>query len=320
MSGNVLLLSAGRRVSLLRGFQEAAARRSDIRVYAADANPHLSAACNVADAAFELPRVNAPDYADALLALCRAQSIKFVAPTIDPELPVLAGLRERFLDAGVELIVCDGTLTAAFADKRTTATFFGARGLPAPKIMARDAIVFPAFMKPYDGSLSVGAMLLREPEDLTPAMLENPRNIFCEYIDHKTHDEFTCDLYFDRGGALKCVVPRKRLEVRGGEVSKGEACKNELVPMLFDAFAQLDGARGAVTLQVFRHRETGAVYFNEINARFGGGYPLTRLAGADFQDWLITEYIEGGDVDRFDDWTDGAIMLRYDGEVIVHRQ
>jgi carbamoyl-phosphate synthase large subunit len=112
-------------------------------------------------------------------------------------------------------------------------------------------------------------------------------------------------------------VPRKRIEVRGGEVAKAQACKNDIVPLLFDKLGVLEGARGTLTLQLFRPRDGGEMIFNEINARFGGGYPLSRHAGADFQEWLIREYLEDRDAPLCHDWTDGAIMLRYDNEVIV---
>ncbi len=317
MARNVLLLSAGRRVSLLRGFQEAASKRNGVRVFAADLRPDLSAACHSTEAAFPLPRVDGPEYKDALLRLCREQDIGLVVPTIDTELPVLAALKDEFASEGVHLVVSTGALIDTFADKRTTADFFNGYDLKTPALMPRDALTYPVFVKPYDGSLSAGAMLARTADDLPPAVFANERNIFCEYIDHDAYDEFTCDLYYDRNGALKCVVPRKRIEVRGGEVAKAQTCKNDIVPLLFEKLGALDGARGTLTLQLFRPRGGGDMIFNEINARFGGGYPLSRCAGADFQDWLITEYIEGGDAPLFHEWRDGALMLRYDDEVIV---
>jgi len=64
---NILILSAGRRVSLLRGFQSAAVAFKGCRIYAADVAPTLSAACNAADKAFQIPKVTSPDFKDALI-------------------------------------------------------------------------------------------------------------------------------------------------------------------------------------------------------------------------------------------------------------
>jgi len=312
---NVLVLSAGRRVSLVQGFR--AATRTGMRVLAADAAPELSAACHVSDGAFRLPRVSAPEYADALLELCNAENVGLVVPTIDTELKRLAEHRTAFERAGVMLLVCNEALVGVFSDKRETFKFFLSHGLEAAAIYPREEIRFPVFVKPFDGSLSIGAMLIRTPAELTPAIFENSRNIFCEYIDHSAYTEFTCDLYYDRSGRLISAVPRQRIEVRGGEVSKGRTIRGDVETIFFDRLNQLDGARGPLTVQLFRNNETGRLVFNEVNARFGGGYPLSRHAGADFQAWLIGEYLLGEVPRVCRDWKDGVLMLRYDAEVIV---
>ena len=78
------------------------------------------------------------------------------------------------------------------------------------------------------------------------------------------------------------------------------------------------GARGCCTFQVFGSPRSGEVIGLEINPRFGGGYPLTAAAGADYAEWLIREYLLGRDIPDFDDWQRNLMMLRYDAEVLVH--
>jgi carbamoyl-phosphate synthase large subunit len=55
----------------------------------------------------------------------------------------------------------------------------------------------------------------------------------------------------------------------------------------------------------------------EINPRFGGGYPLTRLAGACFEDWIVGEYLFNEDIHFCDTWQRQLMMLRYDSEILV---
>jgi carbamoyl-phosphate synthase large subunit len=42
----------------------------------------------------------------------------------------------------------------------------------------------------------------------------------CFRIYRSENDEYTCDAYYGKDSELKCVVPRKRIEVRDGEVKE----------------------------------------------------------------------------------------------------
>ena len=143
--------------------------------------------------------------------------------------------------------------------------------------------------------------------------------MFCQLIDIENEfSEFTVDMYYDRQGRLKCTIPRKRLEVRTGEVSKGITRKNSLYQTLLEKMAVLEGARGCITAQFFCNEETGEFYGVEINPRFGGGFPLTYAAGGNYPGWLMREYLGDGEIPFSDDWENNLIMLRYDAKVLVH--
>lgn len=314
---NVLLLSAGRRVELVEAFKiELAKRGLGGHIGATDLQPHLSAACQIADRAFEAPEVTDSSYIDFLLETCLAEGIRLVVPTIDTELLPLARSRERFAEAGIHLIISDESLVAFCRDKRKTSDLFTELGIDTPRIYERSAITFPCFAKPYDGSCSVGAALLPHPDALTQAMLDDEKMMFMEYID-PTHVEFTVDAYYDRMGQLKCAVPRQRIEVRGGEVSKGATRRHFVYEYLLPRLTRLEGARGCITVQVFANEATGRFAALEINPRFGGGYPLSYSAGANYPGWLIDEYLLGRDIAFFDGWENNLLMLRYDAKVLV---
>jgi carbamoyl-phosphate synthase large subunit len=277
----------------------------------------MSAACQIADKWFELPRTTSADYAKALEELCIKYQIGVVIPTTDTELIRLAKLKSNFSKMGIHILVCDEKLITSCNDKRLTANFFQFKGLDTPALFDKKDINYPCLVKPYDGSLSSGISLLRSDADLTDKILNNKKNIFCVYIDHDTHSEFTCDLYYRSDGTLTCVVPRQRMEVRGGEVAKAKTQMNNIVDVVFSKLSEIKGACGCLTLQAFRQNDTGKLWFIEINARFGGGYPLTRSAGADFQLWIMEEYLLGEIPNTFLEWTSGLKMLRYDEEILV---
>jgi carbamoyl-phosphate synthase large subunit len=314
---NILILSAGRRVSLVRLFRQEAAKYG-LSVTTADMRPSYSSACLENGNSLELPSVMSPEYPLILEDYCRKSGVQMIVPTIDTELPLLAKLKDRFESFGCAIIVSDVNLINHCADKRLTGNIFQPMGLKMPRRMAIEALDYPLIVKPYDGSLSMGISILHNPTELTEKHLSNPKNIFCQYLDHKYYDEFTCDAYFDRNNHIRCVVPRLRLEVRGGEVSKGQTVCNDIVPFITKRLKCLPSAIGCLTIQIMRHRQTGEMYLIEVNARFGGGYPLTAHSGACYHKWLIEEYILSQTISDFVEWQNGLLMFRYDAEVFTN--
>jgi len=316
---NILITSAGQRVSLVRAFQtQLKSVYPEAKVYTTDMQPQLSAACNVSDGFFKVNRVTDPAYMQELLHLCLANEIRMVVPTIDTELLVLAKHKADFAQRGVQLIVCDEQFTAQCRDKRQINDFFINAGIEIPAAVDKQNPVFPLFIKPFDGSLSADTFLIRSKEQLTEEQLSNPRFMFMEYIDKSGYDEYTVDMYYDRDHNVKCIVPRRRMLVRAGEINKGLTCKNHIVSYLKNKLTNIPGAIGCLTLQLFLSKTSDRIVAIEINPRFGGGYPLSYRAGANYPLWLINEYFLSQDIGYTDGWEDGLLMLRYDDEVIVH--
>jgi carbamoyl-phosphate synthase large subunit len=318
MRRNILLTSAGRRVELLQAFRDnATALSHEIGVFGADLKPALSSACRAADAFFPLPRVTDSGYIDKLLSLCVENEIGMVVPTIDTELAVLAENRLLFESRGVHLVISDADLVRKCRDKRLTGEFFQSHGISYPRIYPSSDLEFPCFVKPYNGSSSIGAAALMGPDALTSEMMTNQSLIFMELIDSH-YVEYTVDAYFDRNGKLHCLVPRKRIETRAGEVSKGVTRKNFVHARLLEVFKHVSGARGCLTIQVFVDEASEDIIGLEVNPRFGGGYPLSYSAGATFPLWLMQEYLQAIEPAAHDNWEPNLLMLRYDAKVLVH--
>jgi carbamoyl-phosphate synthase large subunit len=318
---NILITSAGRRVSLVRAFQkELKALYPDAKVFAADAAPILSAACQVADGHFGLPRLNTPNYIGELISKCKQEKITLLIPTIDTELLLLADNKQLLADNGITALVASSEFVKKCRDKREIHSFFESMGVAVAKEYDKKNYELPMFIKPYDGSRSVDTYLIRTHEELTDYHFENDKLMFLEYLDHNLYEEFTCDLYYGRDNHLKCAVPRKRLEVRDGEVYKAVTANNSLVDYIKANLSHITGAVGCLTAQFFMHKNDAAkIYAIEINPRFGGGYPLSYLAGANFPKWIIHEYFLNEKItDKFDSWEDQLLMIRYDDEILVH--
>ncbi len=317
---SMLLSSAGRRVALLRAFRSAAqALGIDLEIIAGDVRPEWSPACLEADHYVTMPPATSPDFIEAMLSLCKRHAVGLVIPTIDTELGPLAGAWDRFKAIGTTVAVSDAALVAMARDKLATAEFLAAADIPAPRTTTPEMLLqdggdwcWPLLAKPRHGSSGFGVMLVRDPEDVRRLPADQPYVVQALLGGR----EFTVNLYFDAAGRLGSAVPHERVKVRSGEVEKGITKRH---PLLCDLAGQLGaamrGARGALCFQAFV-ADDGPVSVFEINARFGGGYPLADHAGAKFARWLLEQRL-GMSPTVSDEWRDGVMMLRYDDAVFV---
>ena len=313
----LLLLSAGRRVALLECFRgDARALGVDLRVLAVDMLPDLSAACSVADAAFAAPKCTLPEFAPFLLDLCHREGVDIVVPTIDTELPALARLAAPLASQGTRAIISSERIVSLAHDKLRTAEVLAQSGIPTPRTTDLDRLdprdsgwVWPLLAKPKGGSSSVGVRTLAAPE---LASLPPGSDLIVQ--ERLVGEEHTVNMFFDMRGQLRAVVPHLRIETRAGEVSKAETVRDpQLTDIGWRLGAILQGARGALCFQTMR-RATGEPVVFEINARFGGGYPIAHRAGACFSKWLLEETADLPSSAN-DDWKSGVRMLRYDAAV-----
>lgn len=316
---NILITSAGRRVSLVRAFKKELNKFfPEGKIYTVDMKPELSSACRISDGFFSVPKVTDSRYCNVITDICNRNNIQLLIPTIDTELITLSENVNYFRNQGIIPIVSSVEVIAMCRDKRKTHHYFDSIGFPRARDIDIKNHTFPIFAKPYDGSSSIGVKVIKGVDQLSESMIKNEKMMFLEYLSPEEFVEYTIDLYFDRYNNLKCAVPRERIEVRTGEVSKSVTRRNELYNLICAKFSYCHGFVGCITLQVFRSKISHDVYGIEINPRFGGGYPLSYLADANFPGMIIREYLNGDEISFFDDWIENMLMLRYDDEVIVY--
>lgn len=315
---NILITSAGKRVALTRYFKETLCRfYPGAKVFTTDMNPEMAPAGYASDGCFKVPRVTSPDYPDILLNICKKNEVGMVIATIDTELLLLADLKESFRRLGIMVIVSDRNFVEVCRDKRNTGSFFERHGIRVPREIDKYHPTFPLFAKPYDGSLSTNLHYIKTVDELTQEILDDPKLLFMEYIDKKVYQEFTVDMYYGKDNRVKCIVPRERIEIRAGEINKGRTVKNGILTFLKEKLGYVKGCVGCICVQLFFHPETEDMVGIEINPRFGGGYPLSFMAGGNYPELLIREYFRGEDICYSDNWKDGMLMLRYDDAIYV---
>lgn len=316
----LLISSAGRRVALLECLRRDAKQLGiGLEIIAVDTHPELSAACWCADVHRPVPPCTDTDFIPAVRELIERDEVSLIIPTIDPELLPFARAAEAFAREGAWVSVASLEAVTIARDKLRTFEVLSAAGIAAPRTVKLSAFLseqmdwpLPLLVKPVDGSSSVGIRRVESARDFdTLRFVDQDRYIVQELWEG---DEYTVNVFFDRSGELRCAVPHRRIEVRAGEVSKG---RTERVPALLFAADAISAAlplcRGALCFQAIVTRDGEAGVF-ELNARFGGGYPLAHAAGATFTRWLLEE-AGGLESSASDDWREGVVMLRYDAAV-----
>lgn len=311
-----LLSSAGRRGSLVRLLQSQPIRGDTARLVATDRS-ELSAAGHLADVFARVPSVGDEGFIPRTLEIALEHNVRVIIPTIDPEIELFATHRPLFANHGIDVWVSSPEVARLGWDKWLMHEWLVARGFSTAETyeianLPNGALPGRVVAKPRSGSASRGVIYSDSQAALSLSELDE------DYIVQSRAPgiEITVDFAVGKTGRVLGVVPRRRIEVRGGEVSKGVTVDYPKVVTLVKELAEaLPGAYGALNAQVFYDQPTESARIIEINPRFGGGYPLTHFAGANFIDALLRDASDE-DVAELE-WQDGTLLLRYDSEVIV---
>lgn len=312
---NILFLNAGRRVELLAAFKKALAVRGGGLLFATDVNP-LAPALYFADRHELMPRRDVPGATERLAAFCADNQIDLLIPTIDPDLSHLDSAREVFakLAPDTKLLLSPSAAIRDARDKVRSRGRFRELGLETPVPIAPPFknTDFPLFVKPPHGSAGEGAKLVSRRVELLALLVETPDLMVERFVDG---DEITVDVLCDFAGQALAAIPRRRLQIRGGEVSRGAVERDPALETLAKKAAEGFGCHGPVTVQ-FRAPAPGVFVAMELNARMGGGLPLSIAAGADWPGWIL-DLVQGRAPNTGASVQDKLTMTRYDSSLFL---
>lgn len=311
----ILFTAIGRRVELVKAFQDSFKQKNiEARVLGVDTNPQLASAGYFVNEVFSVPRVSEAGYVEALLEICKIKKVDVLVPLFEPEFIFLDEQRQAFLEIGTFILLSNKEALKICSNKFNTYKFFLANGVKTPSTWSVSAlsrnVSFPLFVKPCSGMGSQGAKKVISSIELDSALGYSEDMIVQQYI---SGTEYTIDVLVDFRGQALSVVPRERLEVRSGEVSKGKTVdRPDLIEQAVYIVEKL-GAIGPLTLQCM---DTGSeVYWIEINPRFGGGVPLAIKAGVDYPYILYRLLKDEKVVPLIGQYQKNLVMLRYDEAV-----
>lgn len=314
---NILLTSAGRRSYLVKYFKTVLGDMGTVHV----ANSSIySSAMEVADKAICTPIIYSDGYIPFLLDYCKKEYINAIIPLFDIDIPVLAKNRKKFDEIGVRLIVSDIKIVEICNDKWMTYQFLKYNGFFVPQTFCdfqemHDAIkskklCFPIIIKPRWGMGSIDIYEAENEEELNVLFKITKREIFNSYLKYESKadtekcvifqqkikgQEYGIDNINDLDGNYRSTVIRKKIMMRSGETDCAEIVENSSIRETANKLAILTKHIGNMDVDMFV--EDDKVYVLEMNARFGGGYPFSHIAGVDLPRAII-QWLNGNDVDK----------------------
>ncbi|HVB02201.1 MAG TPA: ATP-grasp domain-containing protein [Chitinophagaceae bacterium] len=298
---NILFLGGAKRVSMAEKLVEAGkAMGLEVQLYSYELDPYVPIA-SLATVIIGL-KWNDPGLMDDLKNRISQYHIGMVLPFVDPAIRVAALLSG--LTPQVFIPVSPKTTCDLMYDKIQADHWFTAQGIAVPPHEGS----YPRIAKPRFGSASQGIIILHHEADLATFRREHASE---EYLiqQYLKADEYSVDGYVDPDGRIIALVPRKRLEVHGGEATKSITVREPAVLRLCGNILQTGIFRGPLTLQFLKEQDTGKVFIMEINPRLGGGVLTSMAAGADMAAYLVNDFLHRPN-EPMDNWKEQVIMTR----------
>lgn len=284
---NILFLGGAKRVSMARLFKAA---DSHAKIYSYELGERVPVSLEAEIIIGK--RWSDPDLNCDLRKIIAEKEINIVIPFVDGAIEPAARLKDSvFAPCCHALEYTDKIL----CDKRLREL-----GIPVPESSGKKCIA-----KPRLGAASQGLIIY-----------DNKRNVDMEkYLVQEfieSREEITVDCYVS-GDTICACIPRLRLEVSGGEVTRTRTFHDERVLNLAHEVLIKTGLQGAVTIQFIKDLNTGRLMVMEINPRLGGGAVCAVAAGANIPEMIIRE-AQGLDITPITDYKD-IEMARYSAEV-----
>ena len=301
---NILFCSAGRRVELLKDFRKSMDEGD--RIIAADLS-NLAPALYVADKHYLVPRIDDPNYLDAILDICRKEKINAVTTLIDPEIELLAKNRARFEEIGVEVLAPYAETAELCFDKFKMYQYLTAHDIPTPDTWGDYSSAMAAIE-----SGSVGARKVQDEETLKTLCEADPTLIIQRLMD----GDLDADVYVDTiSHKAVSAFSKRKLETKIGGASKTISFKDEKLFAFIREITELLKFNGPVDMDFFY--QDGTYYLSEVNPRFGGAYLHAYGAGVDFVK-LIKNNLSGNEnAPVFGNYEDDVVMMMYDSVIIT---
>ena len=220
MKLTILMLGGSRRVSMAKLLKESGKRLGyDVEIVAYELETRVPIALE--GEVLHGMKFSDPHVVDDIARIVKEKDVRIILPFINSAIEIASLCKERFKDVFVP--VADFATTSRMFDKSEAARLFKEAGFPIPRTYTVIDNEMPAIVKPRKGGSSRGIKIFHDVEDLM-LLQDLDKYVIQEYIEHNR--EYSVDCYISASGEILATVPRERLEIMGGEVTRTKTCRN----------------------------------------------------------------------------------------------
>lgn len=313
---NLLLTSVGRRSYLVKYFKEAIGDTGEVHVANSSA---ISPAFLVADKAVVTPLIYDDAYIPFLLEYCQRNQIAALISLFDIDLSVLSKHREAFLKIGTTVVVSDYETVEVCNDKWKTFYHLSEYGFDVPMTfisldeainsLSQGVISYPVMVKPRWGMGSIAVFEAENEEELKIFYAKTMRNIQNTYLKYESAmdieksiliqeklkgQEYGLDVINDLDCNYVTTIAKMKYAMRSGETDCAVTVDRPDLKQLGEKLSNAMHHCANLDVDVFVTEDK--CYVLEMNARFGGGYPFSHMAGVNLPlaiiKWLNHESVD----------------------------
>lgn len=313
---NLLFTSVGRRSYLVKYFKDVLGDKGEVHVANSSA---ISPAFLVADKAVVTPLIYDNNYIPFLLEYCKNNYITAVISLFDIDLPVLSKHRDDFAKIGTTVVVSDYETVEVCNDKWKTFCHLSKHGFDVPATfisldeaidsLSQGVISYPVMVKPRWGMGSIAVFEAENEEELRIFYAKAMRGIQNTYLKYESAldieksvliqeklkgQEYGLDVINDLDCKYVTTIAKMKYAMRSGETDCAVTVDRPDLKQLGEKLSNAMHHRANLDVDVFLTEDK--CYVLEMNARFGGGYPFSHMAGVNLPlaiaKWLNHESVD----------------------------
>ena len=310
---NLLLSCIGKRGYIADYFRPHLATRAQI---IGTSNTPWTPGFAQCDHGLVMPPIASDEYVPAVLEACRRWQVGGLLSFYDPDVVALSGQREALAAIGVKTVLPSQAAARTALDKWLMFLGLRAAGLPVPEtvISMEDAharladgrFQFPLVVKPRRGFGGANVFVVRDVRQMEALFGYAPDMLAQSFVEG---EEFNIDALADLDGRVVNLVAWRKFLSRRGETEHAVTVDDAPLIELGLRLARTMGCIGPMDVDFVRG-PGGEATILDVNLRFGGGYPVSHLAGADFPA-AIMRMLRGSPVEpRIGSYVRGVSLLK----------